>query len=471
MGSRDAPAHAAPPSASVAPGCASLPGELGPTPPAVQGAAAPASPEAPARQPVDVASLVERLAPVVVSITVKERSELGEDPHEELEHGVGPGASVPEERTGLASGFIVDPSGFVVTNEHVVEDATAVRVTLADRQEVEARVIGRDAGLDVAVLRIAPPPGSRLRAATFGSSDSLRVGEPVIAMGNPFGLGPSTTVGVVSAKQRSIGIGPYDDFIQTDAPMNPGNSGGPLFDAEGRVVGMAIAVRTGSAGIGFAIPADAIERILPELLRTGRVDRGKLGASFQTVTAPLARALGVGAPRGALIADVEPGASAARAGMRAGDVVLAVDGAAIRTPEELTRAIAWSRSRARLRLTVWRGDRARDVTVTLDASDPKPPSPDGASRGRGAAGGERLGALGVRVFQAPGGVFVVGIDAGIDAGDLELGDAILEVGGETVTDVRSLRERIARARPGTSLLLRVKREGELVFAAIPVPGR
>ena len=217
----------------------------------------------------------------------------------------------------LGSGFIVDTQGHVVTNAHVIEGADTVKVKLFDDREFRAKVVGKDERLDVAVLQLQNAPND-LPAAALGQSDVTRVGEYVVAIGNPFGLGNTVTMGIVSAKGRSIGAGPYDDFIQTDASINPGNSGGPLFNLHGQVVGIDTAINPQGKGIGFAIPIDAVKDVLPQLIATGHVARGRLGVVIQGMDEDLAKALGMDRAHGALVEDVEPGSPAERAGVQGG---------------------------------------------------------------------------------------------------------------------------------------------------------
>ena len=240
----------------------------------------------------DVAALAERVTPMVVNITVKEKVTLTSsiDPFDFF-HG-GRGGEGPDRemtRVGVGTGFIIDPDGYVITNEHVVHDADELSVRLSNEREYPAEVVGRDRKLDLALIKLKG--AANLPAVQLGSSDSLRVGESVLAVGNPYGLGHTVTLGIVSAKARSIGAGPYDDFIQTDASINPGNSGGPLFNWKGEVVGINAAIRAGANGIGFAIPVSSLRDILPQLRDRGFVERGKLGLVFQPVSDDLAKAL------------------------------------------------------------------------------------------------------------------------------------------------------------------------------------
>lgn len=429
-----------------------------------------ASPEAllppPAVSMPDVSALVERVTPVVVNITTSQ--EVSTEPMDGLDFFFGPRGGRRVERIGIGSGFISDPSGYVVTNEHVVHGADAVRIRLADERELDAKVVGRDALLDLALLKINGASG--LPAASLGSSDAIKVGQPVIAVGNPFGLGHTVTTGIVSAKARALGLGPYDDFIQTDASINPGNSGGPLFNARGEVVGINTAIRANANGIGFAIPVDALKDVLPELMEKGHVDRGKLGLAFQRVTPDLAKALGLESPGGALVAEVEPGGPAERAGIRPGDVIVSVDGVPIRHAEELPRQVARRMPGSQISVTVLRDGKRSELHATLAAM--KDDTADTEQEGKRSEPDKSLpaGKLGIRVENLPGGqgVRVVRIEHGSSVGDLSEGDVIVEVGGTKIRTVNDLRAAIERARPGTILVAKIRRGDASRFAALPI---
>lgn len=264
----------------------------------------------------------------------------------------------------LGSGFVVDRDGHVATNAHVVDQADVVQIKLADDRELRARVVGKDDALDVAVLAIESPPAD-LPVASLGSSERLRVGDYVVAIGNPFGLGDTVTMGIVSAKGRSLGAGPYDDFIQTDAPINPGNSGGPLFDVHGQVVGINTAMEAQAQGIGFAVPIDPVKRELPQLIATGRVARGRLGVAIRPIDE-------TDHAHGALVARVEPGGPADRAGVRAGDVIVDVDGQDVKRATDLPRLIGSDQPGTRVRLTIVRSGQRLDLDVTLGAIKRRP---------------------------------------------------------------------------------------------------
>ena len=251
-----------------------------------------------------------------------------------------------------------------MTNAHVVDDADLVKVKLADDREYRAKVVGKDERLDVAVLQLEDPP-SDLPVTSLGSSEALRVGEYVVAIGNPFGLGNTVTMGIVSAKGRTIGAGPYDDFIQTDASINPGNSGGPLFNLRGQVVGINTAINPQGKGIGFAIPIDAVRDVVPQLLATGHVSRGRLGVVIQGMDEDLAKAVGLDHPHGALVEEVEPASPAEKAGIKAGDVIVAVDGQDVPHSEDLPRMVARHAPGTQVKLAVLHDRQKRDVDVTL----------------------------------------------------------------------------------------------------------
>ena len=319
--------------------------------------------------PVSFAPLVKKVLPSVVNIGVTETVSAGnllrELPPELRDTPLGREfrrrfGNRREDVLGAGSGFVIDPSGVIVTNNHVVGQASRIMVSLSDGTQLPARVIGADELTDVAVIRVtAPRP---LPAVVWGESRRLEVGDWILAAGNPFGLGGSVTAGIISAEGRDLGAGPFDNFLQIDAPINPGNSGGPAFNLDGQVVGMTTAIVSpsgGSVGIGFAIPADLVRRTVAELEAHGRIDRGWLGVSVRTMEG--AR----GARPGVAIAGVESGSPAARAGLRAGDVVTAVNGEHIDSSLGLVRTIAAQPPGKTVTLEVRREGRAMAVPVTV----------------------------------------------------------------------------------------------------------
>src|SRR5271165_44041 len=310
------------------------------TPPVNQGAAA-----TPHEIP-DFADLVAKVKPAVVSITTKLEVHQTAAAGPQMGPQMGPQGGMPfpfpfgnmmpggggmqEQLLAVearGSGFIINANGTIVTNNHVVKEARSVSVTLSDGTTLPARVVGRDPRTDLAVLKVDAK--SPLPYIQLGDSAKVRVGEWVVAMGNPFGLGGSVTAGIVSSLGRDIGEGPYDQFIQIDAPINPGNSGGPLFTQDGKVLGMNTAIFSpsgGSVGIGFAIPSNTIKTVVAQLETSGHVTRGYLGVQAQPINATMAKAMGMADQSGALVADVQPDTPASRAGLRAGDVIRSVDG-------------------------------------------------------------------------------------------------------------------------------------------------
>jgi serine protease Do len=420
----------------------------------------------------DVATLVARVTPAVVNITTIHDVRVPQSG--EFPFGLNPFGLFPEGRRprgggdtvfhqkALGSGFVVDGAGHVVTNAHVVEEADSVRVKLADGREFDAKVKGRDQRLDLAILELV---GARdLPAASLGSSERLRVGEYVVAIGNPFGLGNTVTMGIVSAKSRSIGAGLYDDFIQTDASINPGNSGGPLFDLRGQVVGINTAINPNGRGIGFAIPVDALKDVLPQLLSVGKVARGRLGVSIQQVDASLGKALGLARSEGALVAEVEPGGPADKAGIKAGDVILRVDQSPVTRAEDLPRVVARNRPGSKVKVEIRRERATRTVEVSLDEVRDETPAP-ASPTGPGAAAPHGIG---VQLSDVPGqGVVVARVVAGSPAdGELAPGDVIVEVNRAPVARAADVVARIGATLTGTPILFKVARQNKTRFVAI-----
>jgi len=319
--------------------------------------------------PDSFAPLVKKVLPAVVNIAVTETvggNELanalppalrGTPFEREFRNRLG---KRREQLQGAGSGFIIDPSGVIVTNNHVVGHADQIVVSLADGTELPATVVGIDDLTDIAVIKVkAPGP---LPYVSWGDSDRVEVGDWILAAGNPFGLGGSVTVGIVSARGRDIGSGPFDDFLQLDAPINPGNSGGPTFNMAGEVVGVNTAIVSpsgGSVGIGFAVPSAMVQRIVADLRDKGRIDRGWLGVSVEETAAASGRSNGV------VVASVERGGPAARAGLKAGDALVAVNGESVESARALIKAIAAQAPGSSVKVTVRRGGQQMDIPVTV----------------------------------------------------------------------------------------------------------
>jgi len=320
-------------------------------------------------RPDSFADIADAVKPAVVNIATLQATRPGPggiDPFQAfLERYFGQSLPPEEPRQSLGSGVIVDPEGFVLTNNHVVENAQMIMVRVSEDEEYEARVVGKDPPTDLALLKVNAR--RRLPAARLGDSDALRVGDWVLAIGSPFGLEQTVTAGIVSAKGRVIGAGPYDDFIQTDAAVNPGNSGGPLANTRGEVVGINSAIFSesgGSVGIGFAIPINLAKELVPQLKARGRVARGWLGVAIAPVSAELATKLGRGR-EGALVTEIVPAGPAARSGVRAGDLIVAFGGTAVRRAGDLPRLTARATEGSEVELTLVRDGREQTVKVKL----------------------------------------------------------------------------------------------------------
>ena len=283
-----------------------------------------------------------------------------------------PGAPMqPQERRsqGEGSGFVIDPSGYIVTNNHVIDSADKITVTFQDGSKADATLVGTDSKTDLALIKVAM---DGLAYVEFGDSDKARVGDWVLAIGNPFGLGGTATAGIISARGRDIRSGPYDDYLQIDAPINFGNSGGPVFDVNGRVVGVNTAIFSpngGNVGIGFAIPASQASAVIAELKSSGAVARGWLGVQIQDLDDELAASLGLDAAKGALVAEVVGDGPAARGGIRTGDVITRFDGEAIADARALSRAVGAADPSDTARVAVWRDGRERELTITLGTAE------------------------------------------------------------------------------------------------------
>ena len=389
--------------------------------------------------------------------------------------------------TSLGSGFIISPDGFIVTNNHVIQDADEISVILHDETRLEAQVIGRDPKTDLAILTIEP--ARTLPSITFGDSDRTRVGDWVIAIGNPFGFGGSVTAGIISARSRDIQVGPYDDFFQTDASINRGNSGGPMFNLNGEVIGINTAIFSpsgGSVGIGFAIPSNVAGPVVRQLIEHGEVRRGWLGVRIQTVTEELAESFGLAEPGGALVAEVMADGPAAAADVKKGDVIIAFGERKIQDMRQLPRLVADTEVGNTVSVTVWRDRREVPLNVTIAALEEEGEKaaarPSGRSKAPGTLSIEPLGLtlseldekLRERFDLAAEdeGVVVTEVQAdGISAENgLRPGDLIVEVEqGEVLTpaDVAARVEEARKAGRKTVLLL-VQGQGGLQFVAIPI---
>jgi serine protease Do len=433
----------------------------------------------------DFVNLAKKMRPVVVNVSTTQVSDsrgqgqefgspFGEDdPFNDFWRRFfgGPLPRGPQRQRSLGSGFIIDSDGSILTNNHVVENAQKIVVKLANDEEYEAKVIGRDPKTDMAVIKIdAKTP---LSAASLGDSDVLEVGEWVVAIGNPFGLDSTITSGIVSAKGRHIGQGPYDNFIQTDASINPGNSGGPLINLRGEVIGINTAIfsRTGgNMGIGFAIPINLAKELLPQLRGKGKVTRGYLGVLIQKVTPEIAESLGMERGYGALVANVSKDGPAEKAGVKVGDVIVEFDGKPVKDSADLPIIVARTPVDKKVRMKVLR-DKS-EVTLNVAVGELKDEEVVASAPEKGELGlavqkltpqlAESLG------LDKPDGVVVTEVQPGSAADDagIRRGDVILEVDRKPVRGVEDYRKAIGGGRKGRGLLFLVRRGESTLFLAL-----
>lgn len=362
---------------------------------------------------------------------------------------------------GAGSGVIINSDGTILTNNHVVEGAKELTVTLADKQEFKAEVVGRDPKTDLAVLKIRSD--KKLPAATLGDSEQLQVGDWVLAVGNPFGLGNTVTSGIVSAKGRVIGAGPYDDFIQTDASINPGNSGGPLFNMRGEVIGINTAIISGGQGIGFAIPVNTAKPLIPQLVEKGKVTRGYLGVNIQSITPELASALKLKDTKGVLVADVVSGGPAEKAGIKQGDIIVAYEGKTLQDSHELPAMVAATPVGKEVALSVVSDGREHTVNAKIAAMDAEELASNEPAKPTQGKWGLQLQDVNPQLAQQLGlksdhGAVVVDVKSGspADEAGLRQGDVILEVNRNPVKSVKEVKEQVSKAGDKDTLLLLVQ---------------
>ncbi|MDR1463462.1 MAG: DegQ family serine endoprotease [Azoarcus sp.] len=435
----------------------------------------------------DFASLVEKVGPAVVNISVNEtiqsdgENPLANDPFFDFLRRFGiPGQGfpgqpgIPRARQGIGSGFIVSSDGYVLTNAHVVgSESTDVTVKLSDKREFKAKVVGIDRRTDVAVIKIE---AKNLPTASIGDPDRARVGEWVAAIGSPFGLEHTVTAGIISAKARRLPDENYVPFIQTDVAVNPGNSGGPLFDLNGRVIGVNSQIYSrsgGFMGISFAIPIDVAMRVKDQLVQHGHVQRGRLGIYIQEMSPELASSFGLDKARGALVAQVETGSAAERAGLQTGDVVLKVDGKEINESNELPRIVGDSQPGSKVRLEIWRDGKRREVTAILD----KLPAENaeqaaGGDQDKDAQGTLDKFGLALRALDAReaarlgvrGGLVVETVGGQAARAGLQTGDIILALNSQPVSSPTQFRQSLEKV--GKRFALLIQRGNSRIFVPI-----
>ena len=454
-------------------------------------------------QPVGFADIVERVKPSVISVKVNINEKLSKNDSNDDDSPFQPGSpmerffrrfgggdlppglrAIPRGRgivTGQGSGFFISPDGFAVTNNHVVDGADKVEVTTDDGKTYSAKVIGTDARTDLALIKVEG--GSNFPFAKL-SDGKPRIGDWVLAVGNPFGLGGTVTAGIVSASGRDIGNGPYDDFIQIDAPVNKGNSGGPAFNTEGEVMGVNTAIYSpsgGSVGIAFSIPAATVKSVVAQLKDKGSVSRGWIGVQIQPVTPDIAESLGMKKAEGALVAEPQANGPASKAGIESGDVITAVNGETVKDARELARTIGALPPGTAVKLSVLHKGQDKTVSLSLgqlpNTLEAKADT-DNSDKG-GTTRGTDVPKLGLTLAPANSvagagkeGVVVTDVDpksAAAERGFKE-GDVILEVAGKSVASVGDVREAITAARSDNknSVLMRVKSGGSSRFVAVPL---
>ncbi len=442
----------------------------------------------------DFSALVEQVGPAVVNISVTQKlarggATSGEDPfaddpfYDFLRRfgvpvpgmpGNGRGGRVPDQvQQGVGSGFIVSADGFVLTNAHVVDGATEVTVKLTDKRNFKARVVGVDKRTDVALLKI---DATGLPSVRTGDAERSKVGEWVIAMGSPFGFENTVTAGIISAKARRLPDENYVPFIQTDVAINPGNSGGPLFNLAGEVIGINSQIYSrsgGFMGISFAIPIDVAMKVKDQLQRYGKVSRGRLGVSIQGLDADLAQNFGLDKPTGALVANVESGSPAEKAGLLPGDVVLGVNGQKVDSSADLPRIIGDQKPGSVVRLSIWRDRKARELNVTLGEQVGEKVAAAGSER-KSESAGSKLGLTGRPLtaqeasrLGVPGGLLVEGVAGPAAKAGLQSGDVIVGINNQAFTGIEQFRKLLDAA--GNRFALLVQRGDNRIFVPIRLP--
>ena len=392
----------------------------------------------------------------------------------------------PKKSSSLGSGFVVDPSGIVITNNHVIADASEITVIFTDGQKLKAEIIGKDQKVDVAVLRVKPE--KPLKAVKFGDSDKARVGDWVLAVGNPFGLGGSVTAGIISARNRNIESGPYDNYIQTDAAINKGNSGGPLFNMDGEVIGINTAILSpsgGSVGIGFATPANTVQPVIDQLEKFGETRRGWLGVRIQKVDDEIAENLSLGQARGALVAGVDERGPSKSADIKVGDVIVKFDGKPIKEVSDLPKLVASTPVGKEIELVIVRSGKEQTRQIKLGRLE------DGEKiakeTGDGPEGGALQSTLGLELSKltdelrqkyqikdsVKSGLVIISVDPRSDAADkhLQAGEVLMEINQENVSDPSEAVKKVKALKDAgkkTALLIVATGRGDTRFVALPL---
>ena len=435
--------------------------------------------------PQSFVELAEKVKPSVVNISTTKTVRVPGNP---FRHFFGPGreeqfgdffgrffGDVPDrelKQKSLGSGFIIDQDGYIVTNNHVVEGADEIKVKLSDGRDFKARVVGRDRKTDIALIKISST-FKNLHALPLGDSESVLVGQWVLAVGNPFGLGNTVTQGIISATGRVIGAGPYDNFLQTDAPINPGNSGGPLVNLKGEAVGICTAIVAGGQGIGFAIPINMAKSMVPQLKEKGRFVRGWIGVSIQTITPEIAQGLGVKETAGALVADVVPEGPAAAAGIARGDIIVSFNGKDIKAISDLSRLVAETPVGKTVAVKIMRSGKEMELKLTVAemAEEKARIQKSGIEMDLGIVVDEinpRLQSqFGIKDRK---GVVVVEVASGspADVAGLQAGDVIKELNRKAIGNLSDYEKAVAKIQKGKTILLLIKRGGQTMYVTIEI---
>jgi len=377
------------------------------------------------------------------------------------------------ETHALGSGFIISSDGLILTNNHVVEKATEIKIKLLSGREYDAKLVGRDPKTDLALIQVKPDQHFP-KPEVLGDSDAMRVGDWVMAVGNPFGLGNTVTTGIISAKSRVLGAGPYDDFLQTDAAINPGNSGGPLFNMQGQVIGINTAIIAQGQGIGFAIPINIAKNLLPQL-KTGKIVRGWLGIMIQDITPELAKSFGLKSSKGVIIADVVKGSPADQATLRRGDVILRFNGKEIENAHMLSQSAAATAPNTSVKIDLLRNGQEETVSLTVGTM------PEGTAQTTPAEEQKEEGAWGMTVQElteplarqlelepATTGVVISDIQEGSPAAaaGLRPGDLITEVNRQAIKNLNDYQQALKQVKKGENLLLLVQRGGGAFYVVL-----
>lgn len=417
------------------------------------------------------AELTKRVKPLVVNISTTKEVASSQSPFGRLDPFFGPfGSPYPqrkEKNHSLGTGFIIDGEGHIITNNHVVEGADEIIVTLDNKKEIQAKIVGRDPRLDIAVLKLLKP-GDYPRA-TLGNSDNLEVGDWVVAIGNPFGLGHTVTAGIVSAKARYLGAGPYDDFIQTDASINPGNSGGPLFNTHGEVIGINTAIIATGQGLGFAIPINMAKEIIPQLIEKGKVVRGWLGVAIGDLSPEETTKQGLADKQGAYVAEVVPGGPADRAGIKTGDFITHFNGQEVENSHELPTLVGRLAPGVEATVNFIQQGKNYERRVLLGSIDDPQASidPSALQAEQNLLGMALRNLTPMEQKQVGQGIIVTQVKRGSAAASvgIQQGDLIVELNGRNIRDVATFKQYLMQVRSGEVVRLGLARGSYMYYFA------